>query len=290
MLKNITHRIWLNLRVIRLGLAQKWLSEATFAKGYDQLAGQYDEAWLQHLQAVTDRLLAQLPRPLQSGQILDLGCGTGYTTVYLADTYPDHAITAVDISEYMLEQARQKIDSGNVEMLCADMLQFLRARPSNSAALIVSGWAIGYSRLHQVIAEAARVLKSGGTLAFVVNYADTLRPVWRAFRRCMQRFPEQVRLAYIPYFPRKWKQLRRTLTSADFSIDYHDEGEHIITPPADVDECGILPWLLHTGVLAGFDQMLPLTESEQLADYFEQLIQKEHEPITHHYVMVLARR
>jgi ubiquinone/menaquinone biosynthesis C-methylase UbiE len=221
---------------------------------------------------------------------LDLGCGTGYTTAYLAGTYPDHAIIAVDISECMLEQAQQKIDGRNVEMLCTDMLQFLRPQPSNSAAMIVSGWAIGYSRPHQVIAEAARVLKPGGTLAFVVNYADTLRPVWRAFRRCMQRFPEQVRLAYIPHFPRKWKRLRRTLSSAGFSIDYHDEGEHIITPPADVDEHGIVPWLLQTGVLAGFDQMLPLTDSEPLVDYFEQQIKQEHEPITHHYVMVLARR
>jgi SAM-dependent methyltransferase len=199
-------------------------------------------------------------------------------------------MTAVDISEGMLAQAGGKISAQCIDYVCMDMLEYMRSQPSNSAALVVSGWAIGYSQPNSIIREAARVLKSGGTLAFVVNYADTLRPVWRAFRDCMRRFPDAVNLAYYARFPEKLEQLRRTLTKANFTDIWHDEGEHIIIPPADVHERGMLTWLLQTGVLAGFDRMLPFTESEQLAEYFEQRLQADQEPITHHYVMMRGRR
>ena len=279
----------LNLRVFRLALAHKWLSKAEFAESYDHLASDYDSTWLKHLCSVTDQLLSRLPQ-IQPGRILDLGCGTGYTTAHLAGHYPDHPLTAVDISENMLDQARKRLSGQNTECVHADMLEYMLSQPTESVSMIVSGWAIGYSKPDRLVKEVARVLTPGGTFAFVVNYADTLRPIFLTFQKCMFRFPEKVTMAYIPHFPKNWAVLGKMLQRHGFSITWHDEGEQVIIPPEHTKEDGILSWLLKTGVLAGFDQMLPLTEHGEVTQYFEQLLQANKEPITHHYVMVVTKR
>jgi len=289
LLKKYLDWVRLNLRVLRLALARKWLSKVEFAESYDQLAPDYDHTWLTHLSSVTDQLLSHLPQ-IQPGRILDLGCGTGYTTAHLAAHYPDHPLTAVDISEKMLAQTRKRLSGQNAECVHVDMLEYMLSQPAESASMIVSGWAIGYSKPDRIIKEAVRVLIPGGTFAFVVNYADTLRPILLAFRKCMFRFPEKVTMAYIPHFPKNWTVLGRILQRHGFTIKWHDEGEQLIVPPGHTKEDSILSWLLKTGVLAGFDQMLPLAQQGEVARYFEQLLRENNEPITHHYVAVVARR
>lgn len=279
----------LNLRVLWLVLTRRWLSKAEFAESYDQLASDYDNTWLTHLSSVTDQLFSHLPQ-IQPGRILDLGCGTGYTTAHLAAHYPDHPLKAVDISENMLDQARKRLSGQNTECVHADMLEYMLSQPAKSAAMIVSGWAIGYSKPDRLVKESARVLIPGGMFAFVVNYADTLHPIFVAFQKCMFRFPEKVTMAYVPHFPKNWAVLEKMLQRHGFSIIWHDEGEQVIHPPEHTKEDGILSWLLKTGVLAGFDQMLPLTEHGEVTQYFEQLLQANKEPITHHYVSVVAKR
>ncbi len=285
MLKKYINCVWLNLHVLRLALAQKWLSKADFETSYDQIAPYYDDTWLKHLRLVTDRLLAQLPQ-MQPGRILDLGCGTGYTTQYLVEHYPDQPLTAVDISAKMLVRTGERLVDRNVQCVHADMLEYMQAQPVRSAAMIVSGWAIGYSNPDRLIKEAARVLIPGGIFAFVVNYADTLQPVLLSFRKCMSRFPAKVSKAYIPHFPKNWKKLRKRLQKHGFTLVWHDEGEQLIAAPS---EGGSLAWLLKTGVLAGFDRMLPLMEHGEVARHFDHLMQENTEPITHHYVAVVAR-
>jgi ubiquinone/menaquinone biosynthesis C-methylase UbiE len=51
---------------------------------------------------------------------LEMGCGTGKNTGYLAAKAKQ--VTAVDLSEEMLARARQKIDAPNVEFVQADIL------------------------------------------------------------------------------------------------------------------------------------------------------------------------
>lgn len=278
----------LNLRVARLALGRRWLGRDAFASGYDRVASDYDEAWQRHLRPVTDDLMAHLP-PLPDGPILDLGCGTGYATEVLAGRHSAASVTAVDIAPGMLDRARCRVRRDGVEFVPADMLEYLAAQPGSRTALVFSAWAIGYSRPSRIVAEAARILAPGGVLAFVVNHADTLGPVFRAFRRCMVRFPEEVRLAAVLHFPRDWASLQRTLLRHRFVLDWHREGEQPIVPPPSANGA-ILPWLLKTGVLAGFDAMLPLSEAGPVAEHFEGLLRADPRPLQHHYTAVVARR
>ena len=69
-------------------------------------------------------LLLAAARAMPGEQVLDIGCGTGVTTLpYAQAVGPGGHVTGVDISRPMLDAARERIDSagvGNVTLLLAD--------------------------------------------------------------------------------------------------------------------------------------------------------------------------
>lgn len=272
----------LNLRVAKLALRGRWLGNREFAAGYDKVAATYDSAWQWHLRSVTDQFLDKLPYDLE-GSILDLGSGTGYTANSLAQVNPLATVVAVDVSAAMLDVAR-KNGPKQVSFVVADMLEFLRQRPNSSATLIVSTWALGYSHPAKLFRECGRVLKSGSKLGFIVNYADTLTPIFRTFRRAIIRFPDLVQRAAWPRFPRDWHFLETQLNENGFIVEGHEDGQVNVDPP----EGPLLPWLQKTGILAGFDSMLDL--SGEVADFFESEMASHRSHITHHYAMAVARK
>ena len=272
----------LNARVAKLVLQGNWLGPKEVATSYNRVASTYEEVWLCHLRRVTDELLQKLPSDL-TGTILDLGSGTGYSAKHLAKTNPISTVIAVDISEKMLSQAQAQ---SPVNMRCAvsDMLTFVQSQADGSVCLIVSTWALGYSFPMRLFRECSRLLPPGGKLAFIVNYADTLSPIFRAFQRCMLQYPNRVRLAVYPRFPKDWNFLQRTLNKTHFEVVWHRDGKQKIEPPAGP----LLPWLRQTGVLAGFDSMLDL--STPVSEFFEAEIARGQDNLFHHFAMVIASR
>ena len=272
----------LNTRVATLALQGRWLTPAAVAAGYDKVAPTYDTAWHRHLRPATDDLLERLPRGLV-GVILDLGSGTGYTARRLAQANPDASVVAVDISPAMLEGARREA-LANLRCEVSDMLDFVRRQSTASAALIVSTWALGYSRPARLIRECGRLLPSGSRFAFIVNYADTLAPIFRSFQLCLLAFPGSVRLAAWPRFPKDWSFLQHQLRRSGFAVEWHQEGSRKIAAP----EGELLPWLRQTGILAGFEAMLDL--SGPVAALFEAEIVGSRDNIYHHFTTAIARR
>ncbi|MCR8644112.1 class I SAM-dependent methyltransferase [Paenibacillus sp. N1-5-1-14] len=56
-----------------------------------------------------------------SPKVLDLGAGTGLMSAYVMEKYPQGTFTLVDLSEGMLNQAKQRFDgNSNVQFLLAD--------------------------------------------------------------------------------------------------------------------------------------------------------------------------
>jgi SAM-dependent methyltransferase len=271
----------LNARVASLALRGRWLRPAAVAADYDLVAPCYDTAWQCHLRPVTRHFLEQLPRDC-SGTILDLGCGTGFATRTLAEQNPRAGVVGVDVSPGMLKVARQTSPQLRYEE--ADMLEFLRGCSAPDLRMVVSTWAIGYSHPAAIFAECRRLLPPGGVLAFIVNYADTLAPVFQAFSRCLFRFADRVRLAAWPRFPRSPKRLREQLESRGFRPSLFEDGHQ----PIPVPEGDALPWLRRTGILAGFDSMLDL--SGPAAEFFEQEFRSDTRPLVHHHAVVIAER
>ena len=272
----------LNARVASLALLGRWLGPKEVAASYNHVASTYEAVWLCHLRRTTGELLQQLPSNL-TGTILDLGSGTGFSAKHLAQANPNSAVVAVDVSKEMLNRSQMQAPA-NMRCMVSDMLKFVQAQADGSACLIVSTWALGYSHPTRVFRECSRLLPKGGKLAFIVNYADTLSPVFRAFQRCMLQFPDRVRLAACPRFPKDWSFLQRALFKNQFEVDWHHDGKQKIEPP----EGPLLPWLQQTGVLAGFDTMLDL--SAPVDAFFEAEMVHERNNLFHHFAMAIASR
>jgi trans-aconitate 2-methyltransferase len=95
--------------------------------------------------------------------IADLGCGTGHLTRMLAERWPEAAVTGVDSSAQMLEQAGPLAIPGRLEFVLGDLAAWSPARPLD---LIVSNAALHWVSDHAgLLARLAGMLAPGGTLA-----------------------------------------------------------------------------------------------------------------------------
>ncbi len=93
--------------------------QSTPAHFFSKCAGHYDDGGCLHREFA--RKLSTLLPASMPASILEIGCGSGFFTEYLAAKYSGSRISGVDCSEEMLTLSRNKLkDYGNVDWLCAD--------------------------------------------------------------------------------------------------------------------------------------------------------------------------
>ena len=167
-----------SLRLMRLGaedLAD--MPKAYVQTLFDQYAPRFDRALLDDLSYRGPAILfkavlavrAAAKRPTFFKRAIDLGCGTGLAAAAFARQV-DRFI-GVDLSPGMIEQARATGLYAELEV--ADMVEGLADKPETSADLIIAGDAMVYvADLAPVLAQAKRVLVSGGLVAFTLETHD----------------------------------------------------------------------------------------------------------------------
>lgn len=110
--------------------------------------------------------------------VLELGCGTGITTLALVNSRKDIRLTSVDNEPTMLNQARanlvQWLSTGKLTLIENDALSALQDLATDSLDIIASAYAIHNfldSYREKVLAEIVRVLKPGGLFVNSDRYA-----------------------------------------------------------------------------------------------------------------------
>ena len=128
-------------------------------KSYNQWATTYDtdENFTRDLDGIiTRQMLGQ--RRWQT--VLELGCGTGKNTVFLAQLAD--ALTALDFSPDMMAQAQAKVQASQVTFKLADITQTWPTK-EQSIDLISCNLILEHIEdLGFIFAEAARSLREGG--------------------------------------------------------------------------------------------------------------------------------
>ena len=279
------------LRRAKLMQTREHPPEEEFAASYDRIASQYDSAWLVYTKSITDILVDRLPATI-SDPIYDLGCGTGYSTFLLARKYRNAMLSGVDISQKMLDAARERVATAMIHYQKEDMLKFLDDKPMDHAGLIFAGWSLGYSDPIKMLDTGFKKLKQDGVFAFIIEYADSLAPVYDIFMRCMREFPQPNRYferRMLLQYPKDKNNLYKWIKRSGLLVSVFEDGYCGISSPGTADGT-ILSWLLNTGVLAGLDRALSITEYGPAASRFEQLLSQNTEPLRHHYAMVIAKR
>ena len=87
---------------------------------YDQWAESYDSV-VNPTRDLDQKAMQSMLAGLSFDKVLELGCGTGKNTAWLASKAS--SVTAVDLSSEMLARAKQKIKSSNVNFVKADLNQ-----------------------------------------------------------------------------------------------------------------------------------------------------------------------
>ncbi len=67
--------------------------------------------------------------------ILDAGCGVGWSTLRIAERYPDHFVLGVDQSSDRLERGKPTVLPANGRLLRADLVDFWRLLAENGVRL-----------------------------------------------------------------------------------------------------------------------------------------------------------
>ena len=133
--------------------------------------------------ALIDRI-ASSPR-----RILDLGCGTGSTTLKLKQAFPQAEVIGLDLSPYMLVVAQDKAQTANLDISFCHGLAEATGFPSSSFDLVTAS--LLFHELPPAIArdilrECFRLLRSGGEVLIL----DGNQPVLRSVPWLMEVFEE----------------------------------------------------------------------------------------------------
>jgi ubiquinone/menaquinone biosynthesis C-methylase UbiE len=135
------------------------MSEREIAGSYDAWAASYDSDAnrTRDLDAV---VLREVFVARTFAAILEVGCGTGKNTGFLAER--GAAVHALDFSAGMLAKAREKVASPRVTWTVADATQPWPL-PAASVDLVTCNLVLEHvAHLAPIAAEAARVLRPGG--------------------------------------------------------------------------------------------------------------------------------
>jgi predicted TPR repeat methyltransferase len=163
------------LRLMRLGAADIAAMRPTYVTAvFDQYAPRFDTALVDHLgyrgpallQAAVVTARAEAGRPPAFGRAIDLGCGTGLAARAFSAIVDE--IIGIDLSPRMIERARAT--GLYAELVVAEIVEGLKCRPDASADLVLAADVLIYVHdMAPLLAEVARVLTSGGMLAFTVE-------------------------------------------------------------------------------------------------------------------------
>jgi ubiquinone/menaquinone biosynthesis C-methylase UbiE len=131
------------------------------ALAYDRWSRRYDDDH-NATRDLDARVVRQSPLHLSGARVLELGCGTGKNSQWLATQARE--LVALDFSPGMLDVARRRVRAAHVRFVKRDITHAWPVEPA-SVDVVVGNLVLEHVRdLGPIYAEAARVLRPGGEL------------------------------------------------------------------------------------------------------------------------------
>lgn len=168
---------------------------------FDAASAGYDRPALRFFVRAADHLAARMELA-GSEHILDVACGTGAVSLACAERLGEGRVTAVDLSEGMLERARQKAAArglGNLSFRCADLASM------DFGADAFDGACCGFGLfflpdMDAALRAMARPVRPGGAIGLTCFTGTLMEPLTTAFVERIQGYGVE-----IP--PVSWKRL-----------------------------------------------------------------------------------
>lgn len=131
------------------------------ARAYDTWAARYDADPNRTRDLAATALRAQ-PLPLDGGDVVEAGCGTGRNTAWIGPRA--RSVVGLDFSDGMLAQARTRVAAPSVRFVRHDLRERWPLDDATADAVIIMLVLEHVEHLAPVFREAARVLRRAGTL------------------------------------------------------------------------------------------------------------------------------
>ncbi|MGK7949171.1 MAG: class I SAM-dependent methyltransferase [Xenococcaceae cyanobacterium] len=114
----------------------------------------------------------------QPRRILDLGCGTGSTTIMLKQAFPNAEVIGLDLSPYMLIMAERKARQAGLEIQWLHRKAEATSFPNNDFDLVTASLLFHETPpiiSQQILQETFRILIPGGQVIILDGNQKTLR-------------------------------------------------------------------------------------------------------------------
>ena len=146
---------------------------------------------------VADRVMEMIGGDPCHDRILELGCGTGRLTKKLRSRFADSKVTAVDLSDAMVRQARINLqDCEDIDWIVADVCDFTAER---LFPMVVSSSALHWiSPIDRALDVIDRSVEPSGPIVLAIMLHDTLGELHDARLRIAPHKPPQSRLPTMP--------------------------------------------------------------------------------------------
>jgi len=178
------------------------IDKSRVRRNFDRHAGEYDQyAIVQRWMA--ERMLAYVSEWAEGRQvsrILEIGCGTGIVTAGLVQLFPEARITALDLSDRMIEETRKRLggNSRGVSFVVADAeewasTQMMRGQNTHLSQkitydVIVSSAVFQWFNDPQHTCQALQqLLAPNGLFAFATFTGNTFHELHRSFAAAERR-------------------------------------------------------------------------------------------------------
>ncbi|NCC64005.1 MAG: class I SAM-dependent methyltransferase [Spirochaetia bacterium] len=179
----------------------------TLAKRYDkQVSSKYSQAYMLTIEKTKKYLKA-------TDVVLDYACGTGITTVQLADQVKE--IHAIDFSQNMIVIASEKVAAEKIDNVRLAVGTITDPELKEKSFDVVLAFNILYflDDLEAVLHRISHLLRNGGTF---ISVTDCLAET-KSFTNTIQSFLSKI--GVLPSMKRlKVKQLQAMIRDAGFSI------------------------------------------------------------------------
>lgn len=198
------------------------------ARAYDIWAGQYDVD-VNRTRDLAGRLLRDGALPFAGRDVVEIGCGTGRNTEWLAASAS--TVVALDFSAGMLREAQRRVTAPTVRWVQHDVREPWPLADA-SADLVVATLVLEHvEALEPIFREAARVLRSGGTI-----FSVELHPMRQLLgRQAEYTDPATGRLERIAAFLHDASEYVRAGLDAGLTLDalgeWRDDGAERADPP-----------------------------------------------------------
>jgi len=273
--------------------ATESVGERELREAYDRVRGDYDEFWLAEAARPIEELVARLDL---SGcrRIFEAGCGTGCATAMLAGKMPGGCeLIAVDLSQGMIAEARKRLAERGLEgvrFIAGDALASLAEE--REIDLLFSSWVLGYIPLEPFFAAAARALRPGGKLAFVVHRENSPREPLEIFGEIVAEDPSVLTRRVAFDFPRDADHVRDL--AQRFALPVQELREGAVTFRYD-SPAAVLEHLLKSGAGTAFHDAVDRERRGGLEAEFLRRLQQRHAPgapfaVVHDYVACIAAK